>query len=76
LLHVSPPGEAAAKDAKLKPEELMAKHLAALGSLEAIAAAKSRLLSGTTVAVFKVGSQGHMSGPANTSRKGVGLESA
>jgi hypothetical protein len=60
----------AAKDAKLKPEELVAKHLAALGTPEAIAAVKSRVLSGDATAIFRLGSQGQMSGPGNILSEG------
>ena len=63
-------GTAGAKDAKLKPEEVVARHLAAIGSPQAIAAAKSRALSGSALATFRLGSQGQMSGPANIVSEG------
>ena len=52
----------AAQDKKLKPEELAAKHLAALGTMEARAAAKTRVASGTTKVVNVLGGAGNVEG--------------
>ncbi len=57
--------DASAKDEKLKPEELVARHLAAIGSVEARSRVKSRALAGTTTFVLRLGGHGEGSGPAN-----------
>jgi hypothetical protein len=51
-----------ADDKKLPPEELIARHLAALGSKEAIAAVKTRALSGSVKALNRLGSAGEITG--------------
>jgi hypothetical protein len=56
---------AGAKDEKLKPEELVGKHLAAIGSAEARNAAKTRALAGTTAFVLRLGGHGEGTGSAN-----------
>lgn len=43
---------------KMKPEEVVAKHLDSIGKPEARAAIKSRIIQGTTVATFRVGGTG------------------
>lgn len=50
------------KDEKLKPEELVARHLASIGSPEAIAAARSRTMSGPGVVNFRLGGHGELRG--------------
>ncbi|PYV19960.1 MAG: hypothetical protein DMG07_00715 [Acidobacteria bacterium] len=55
---------ATAKDDKPKPDQLVASHLAALGSAEKRAAVKSRAATGTVQVVFRLGAQGQLSGPA------------
>ena len=49
---------------KPKPDQLVASHLAALGTAEARGAAKTRAATGTVQVVFRLGSQGQLSGPA------------
>ena len=46
----------------MKPEELVAQHLAALGSAEARAAAKTRVVQGSAVYRILVGGGGHLDG--------------
>jgi hypothetical protein len=50
------------KDEKLKPEELVLKHLASIGTADAIANAKTRVMNGTAQAVFRLGSTGQVNG--------------
>ncbi len=54
-------GRAAAVD-KMKPEEVVAKHLSAIGSDAARSAVKSRIIQGTTVATIRVGGSGQIEG--------------
>lgn len=54
-----------AKDEKLKPEALLAKHVDSIGSPEARAAVKSRVLAGSAEVVFRLGGQGQMVGSGN-----------
>lgn len=54
-----------AKDEKLKPEALLAKHLDSIGSAEARSAVKTRLISGSAEVVFRLGGQGQMVGTGN-----------
>lgn len=49
-------------DTKLKPEELTARHLDAIGSAEARAAVKSRAVAGTVTFTTRVGGVGNMTG--------------
>ncbi|RPJ86035.1 MAG: hypothetical protein EHM18_08285 [Acidobacteria bacterium] len=49
---------------KMRTEELLARHLASLGSAEAIAATKNRVLEGKVTAVFRVGQTGTVAGTA------------
>lgn len=53
------PGAAADK---MKPEEVVAKHLASIGTQEARAAVKSRIIQGTALATFRVGGSGTAQG--------------
>ncbi len=53
-----------AKDQKLKPEELVAKHLESIGTPEARAAAKTRVASGNGQIVFRLPSPGNLNGTA------------
>jgi len=48
--------------AKMKPEEVVAQHLAALGSPEARAAAKTRVLDGPASVTFRLGGTGRSDG--------------
>jgi hypothetical protein len=52
---------------KLKPEEVVAKHLDALGSAENRAPARSRILAGSSVVALKTGGSGQAEGPATIS---------
>ena len=56
---------AVAIDGKLKPEELVAQHLAAIGNDEARGAVKSRALAGATTCVLRLGGEGELQGPGN-----------
>ncbi|HEY0320899.1 MAG TPA: hypothetical protein VGC66_08105 [Pyrinomonadaceae bacterium] len=47
---------------KMKPEEVVAKHLAGIGTEAARAAAKSRIIQGTTLATFRIGGSGTATG--------------
>jgi outer membrane lipoprotein-sorting protein len=47
---------------KMKPEEVVAKHLASIGTEAARAAAKSRIIQGTTLATFRIGGSGQATG--------------
>lgn len=51
-----------AQDQKLKAEEIVARHLAAIGSAEARAAAKTRIVGGEVTAVNRIGSPQQMNG--------------
>src|SRR5262245_56922446 len=55
-------GAALAAD-KPKPDQLVSSHLAALGTAEARGVAKTRATTGTVQVVFRLGSQGQLSGP-------------
>jgi hypothetical protein len=61
---------ASAKDEKLKPEEIVNKNLAAIGTQEARAAVKSRIVSGTADVVFRLGGHGQMQGKGNMLSEG------
>jgi hypothetical protein len=63
LLGSLPIGElVSAKDEKLKPEQLVQKHLASIGTTEALAAVRTRGMSGTAQVVFRLGSTGQVNG--------------
>lgn len=47
---------------KMKPEEVVAKHLSGIGSETARAAAKSHIIQGTTLATFRIGGTGTATG--------------
>src|SRR5262245_32247422 len=53
-----------AKDEKLKPEELIAKHLESIGSADK-RTVKSRTTAGNTQVVFRVGGSGILNGKGN-----------
>src|SRR5262249_58746401 len=61
----SGPMASAAKDEKLKPEELIAKHLESIGPAEKRKAIKTRATAGTAQVVFRVGGNGDLSGKGN-----------
>ena len=50
---------------KLKPAELVEKHLASIGSAEARAAARNRVAVGDADVVFRLGANGQLSGTGN-----------
>ena len=54
----------AQENKKLKPEELIARHLDSIGSAEARAAAKTRVASGSIKLVSRIGQAGNLSGDA------------
>ena len=49
---------------KMKPEEIIAKHLESLGTPEARAAATQRVITGTAVVTFRQGGKGQLQGSA------------
>ncbi len=51
-----------AKDDKIKPEELVARHLASIGTPEAIAAVRTRVMGGTAQVNFRLGGHGELRG--------------
>jgi hypothetical protein len=54
-----------AKEEKLKLEQLLAKHLASIGTPEALAAAHSRVMAGTAQVIFRLGGAGLLNGKGN-----------
>src|SRR5437867_12728402 len=58
------------KDPKLKPEELVARHLQSLGSAEALAKVQSRALNATVVTTTQFGRAGALPGKASIFSKG------
>src|SRR4030095_11804252 len=68
FLLLAPPAEplaTGAKDEKLKPEELVAKHLESIGPAEKRKAITSRATMGTAQVVFRVGGNGNLNGKGN-----------
>ena len=55
---------ASADKEKMKPEELVAKHLESIGTADARASAGGRVINGTAVATFRVGGHGQTQGKA------------
>jgi len=53
------------KDEKLKPEQLIEKHLASIGPADKLQAVKSRVTAGTTHVEFTVGGHASMDGEGN-----------
>ena len=74
MIFVQPPATSA-KDEKLKPEELVAKHLDSIGPAEKRKAVQSRVSSGTTQVNFRVGGTGTYNGNGNilSQKNGVRL---
>jgi hypothetical protein len=58
------------KEDKLKPEELVAKHLASIGNAEALSAVRSRAAEGQTQLIFRLGAHGQLNGPATMVSEG------
>ena len=61
------------QDKKLKPEELIARHLEAIGKSEALAAAKSRVASGAVLLTMRVGGAGNLAGESAMASTGPKL---
>ncbi len=61
---------AGGKEERIKPEELVAKHLASIGPAEALAAARNRVVTGTTQLTFRLGGHGQLNGPASLVSEG------
>jgi outer membrane lipoprotein-sorting protein len=57
-------GPLAATPDKMKPEEVVAKHLESIGTAEARAKIKSRIIQGTAQTTFRVGGKGQAEGGA------------
>jgi len=55
---------------KLKPEDVVAKHLESLGSAEARGAVKSRVMQGTVLATVRIGGGGQLRGGAVMASQG------
>lgn len=55
--------------AKLKPEEIVNKHLESIGSAEARAPGRSRIVSGNSVVTLRTGGSGQAAGPASIASK-------
>jgi hypothetical protein len=64
LMALNGTSTASAQDKKLKPEELVAKHLEAIGTAEARAAAKTRVATCAVTMVLRVGGAGQLTGDA------------
>jgi hypothetical protein len=64
MIFVQPP-VTSAKDEKLKPEELIARHLDSIGTAEKRKAVQTRVSSGTTQVNFRVGCTGTYNGSGN-----------
>ena len=62
LLVASATAAAPPQDKKLKPEELIARHLESIGKSEATAAAKSRFATGAVTLTMRVGGSGNLAG--------------
>jgi len=59
-----------AKDAKMKAEDVVTKHLASIGAPEARAAARNRVVSGSAQVIFRQGGQGQLPGKSNILSEG------
>jgi hypothetical protein len=51
-----------AAEKKMRPEELVARHLESIGTAAALAAAKNRVMNGAAEVTFRLGAQGHLFG--------------
>ncbi len=58
------------KDEKIKPEELVAKHLASIGAADALAGVRNRTITGTAQLIFRLGGHGQLNGPASMVSEG------
>ena len=59
-----------AKDEKMKAEELVAKHLASIGTPEALAAVRNRTVTGSAQAIFRLPHQGQIGGKCDILSEG------
>jgi hypothetical protein len=69
----SGPTASGAKDEKLKPEDLIARHLESIGPAEKRAAIKTRATAGTAQVVFRVGGSGNLNGKGNILSDGASV---
>jgi hypothetical protein len=60
----------AADEQKMKPEELIAKHLESIGTTEARAAARNRIITGFSELIIRQGGTGNMTGSALMASEG------
>ncbi len=60
-----------AKEEKMKPEQLIAKHLASIGTPEALAAAHSRSIEGKAQVIFRLGGTGQLNGKGTVVSDGL-----
>lgn len=65
-----------AKDAKLKPEQLIEKHLDSIGSGEALGRVKTRFTSGIAHITFRVGGFGDTEGVGNVLSEGTSINAS
>jgi hypothetical protein len=70
------PSVSRARQQRLKPEELIAKHLESIGPAEKRKAVKSRATLGTTQVAFRVGGSGTLNGKANILSQGSSVRAA
>jgi hypothetical protein len=59
-----------AKDTKLKPEEVVARHLASIGAPEALSGVRSRIMSGKGQTISRMPTSGQSSGTATVQSEG------
>lgn len=71
VLMPSPVFDRVSADEKMKPEELVAKHLEAIGNPEAIAKAKLRVASGAAQMLMRIGGAANLPGQAMFVSSGV-----
>jgi hypothetical protein len=62
LTNISPSAKRTGE--KVKPEEVIAKHIEAFGTAEARSSTRSRIVAGSSVMNLKTGGRGNSSGPA------------
>jgi hypothetical protein len=65
-----------AAEQKLKPEEVVARHLGSIGAAEARASIRNRIVNGTTEVVLRLGGQGTLSGKGQIQSEGRKLRVA
>jgi hypothetical protein len=64
------PGAIVPAGEKMKPEDLVARHVESIGSAEARAAAKNRVISGDAQVTFRLGSRGQLVGKSSILSEG------